>query len=218
MRKEIKFEINREEYDNINKKLNEITDKSQSIIKKEYYNVKSIYFDNIYNSLLQENIDGLMYREKYRIRMYSNCNKNIFLEKKIKKEDNIFKFREKLSEQDVIKICNNEIDSFINETQLKKDFYINTKTKLLKPKMIIEYDRIAYEHDLTKARITLDSNLKKDENIFNFFNENKNSSDIYKYILEVKYEDVIPKFILEFLKINMQRRKSSKYVTMRLNK
>ena len=218
MRKEIKFEINREEYDNINKKLSEIADKSQSILKKEQYTVKSIYFDNIYNLALQENIDGVSYREKYRIRMYDNNEKSIFLEKKIKKEDSIFKFRERITKQDVIKICNIEIDNFLNETDLKKDFYINTRTKLLKPKLIIEYDRIAFEHNLTNTRITLDSSLNKDENILDFFKECNKNSKIYKYILEVKYEDVIPKFILESLKINIQRQKSSKYVTMRLNK
>ena len=218
MRKEIKFEINREEYDNINKRLSEIADKSQNILKKEQYTVKSIYFDNMYNTALQENIDGVSYREKYRIRMYDNDEKSIFLEKKIKKEDSIFKYREKISKQDVIKICKNEIDVFLYETNLKKNFYINTKLKFLEPRIIIEYDRIAFEHYLANNRITLDSNLKKDENILDFFKESNRNPKMYKYILEVKYENVIPKFILESLKINMQRRKSSKYVTMRLNK
>ncbi len=218
MRKEIKFELNREEYYNIKKIIDKMANENQTIMKKEEYSVKTVYFENIYNSIMQGNIDGNPNREKYRIRMYNNNLNDLFLEKKIKRENGIFKYREKITKTDVTKIYEDKIDDFINQTELKRDFYINVKTKLLKPKIIVYYDRVAFEHHLTNCRITLDSNVSKNNVINDFFKENKKTSNIYKFILEVKYEEFIPKYIWELLKINMQRQKSSKYLTMRLSK
>ena len=150
--------------------------------------------------------------------MYNNNLNDLFLEKKIKKDNNVFKYRERITERDVINIYEDKIDNFINETKLKKDFYLNVKTKLLRPRIIVYYDRVAFEHYLTNYRITLDSNISKNNEINDFLKENKNTSNINKYILEVKYEDFIPKHIWDLLKIHVQRQKISKYVTMRLSK
>jgi len=216
MRKEIKFELTKSEYSNLYKKLNFMLQKDVNTQSEDKYTIKSIYFDNIYNKLLHENIDGKIYREKFRIRMYNNDINAIFLEKKINHNGNIGKEREKISYQEVLQICEGQINKIALNTKLKKERYINLKTKLLKPIIIIEYDRIAFVNKSLNFRITLDSKLHKDTCINNFFKNTIRKEN--NYILEVKYIDIIPKTVVDCLNINTQRKSISKYKNMRLNR
>jgi len=216
MRKEIKFELTKSEYSNLYKKLNFMLQKDVNTQSEDKYTIKSIYFDNIYNKLLHENIDGKIYREKFRIRMYNNDINAIFLEKKINHNGNIGKEREKISYQEVLQICEGQINKIALNTKLKKELYINMKTKLLKPVIIIEYDRIAFVNKSLNFRITLDSKLHKDTCINNFFKNTIRKEN--NYILEVKYIDIIPKTVVDCLNINTQRKSISKYKNMRLNR
>ena len=214
MRREIKYEITKQEYYDIKTSLEKLAEKD--ILKKEFNIIKTLYLDNLYNTILKESIEGNINREKYRLRMYNNDDSDIFLEKKMKREDTVFKYREQITKEDVNKICEGDIDSFLNATKLKTDFYIQAKTRILKPKIIIQYNREAYEHTLTNTRITLDTNITKDCNTNNFFKTMNNISGRKIYILEVKYESLIPRYIWDILKIKEQRQKGSKYVRMRM--
>jgi len=216
MRKEIKCKLTKSEYSNLYKKLNFMLQKDVNTQSEDKYTIKSIYFDNIYNKLLHENIDGKIYREKFRIRMYNNDINAIFLEKKINHNGNIGKEREKISYQEVLQICEGQINKIALNTKLKKELYINMKTKLLKPVIIIEYDRIAFVNKSLNFRITLDSKLHKDTCINNFFKNTIRKEN--NYILEVKYIDIIPKTVVDCLNINTQRKSISKYKNMRLNR
>ena len=100
---EIESEImNFMEYDNFVKNKN-----------NHSYFVRSIYFENQQNDNFYEKIDGIKYRTKYRIRTYSKIfNDNIFLEKKSKDNDRVFKKRIKVSKSNFYKIMDNNIQNF----------------------------------------------------------------------------------------------------------
>lgn len=216
MRREIKFEITLEEYNRIYNTLNKFIEKDKNTKRDDKYSIKTIYYDNIYNQLLNENIDGLIHRKKFRIRMYNNDKSTIFLEKKEKIKDVICKKREKISYEDVLLLCNNDLDNFELTSDLRKELYIDIRTKLLKPIIIVEYDRIAFDNKTMDFRITLDSKLGKSDNIHDFFNISNRNENVY--ILEVKYSDCLPKIIVDSLNISSQRQGISKYKNMRLSK
>ena len=50
--------------------------------ERGYYQIRSLYFDNIADKALREKIDGVSEREKFRIRYYDGNTSVIHLEKK----------------------------------------------------------------------------------------------------------------------------------------
>lgn len=215
MRKEIKYVISKKEYEDIKNKLEKILDKDAHYDNVKY-SIKTIYFDNIYDQLLNENINGDIYRKKFRIRIYNNDLSNIFLEKKERFGEHVYKEREKINLEDVEKICDGKMSKIKLDTKLKKELYVETKLKFLKPIIVIEYDRIAFENKKVNFRLTLDSKLYETEDIKTFKQKFRKKDNVY--ILEVKYKHIIPKVISDLIKVDTQRQGYSKYKMMRLNK
>lgn len=216
MRREKKYKLTRTEYIDILEKLKSVMQSDENSNEQQFYTIKTIYLDNMYNKILNENIDGKRYREKFRIRMYNNNIEDIFLEKKINNNGVISKERERISKEEVDKIIEGNISLLNLETNLKKELYVAMKTLLLKPVMIIEYNRYAFVDKTLGIRITLDSNLYKSKNINEFFEIA--SKRMNEYILEVKYKDVFPKKIADCLKLNLPAISISKYKRMRLTR
>lgn len=214
MRREKKYKLTRTEYIDILEKLKGIMQPDENSNEQQFYTIKTIYLDNIYNKILNENIDGKRYREKFRIRMYNNDIENIFLEKKINNNGVVSKERERISKEEVNKIIKGDLSLLNLDTNLKKELYIAMKTILLKPVIIIEYDRYAFVDKTFGIRITLDSNLYKSKNVNEFFEIVSKRAN--EYILEVKYKEVIPKKIADCLKLKLPSTSISKYKNMRL--
>lgn len=51
------------------------------------YHIRSLYFDDCFNSAMSDKLDGVMHRHKYRIRIYNFSDKIIRLERKSKRGD-----------------------------------------------------------------------------------------------------------------------------------
>ena len=216
MRKEIKYVISKKEYEDIKDKMGKILSKDTYTFDNEKYSIKTIYFDNIYDQLLNENINGDIYRKKFRIRIYNNDLSNIFLEKKERLGEHIFKEREKISLDDVEKICSGKIGKIKLDTKLKKELYVETKLKFLKPVIVIEYDRVAFENKKVGFRLTLDSKIFETRDVKSFKEKFRKKDNVY--VLEVKYKEIIPKVVSDLIKVATQRQGYSKYKMMRLNK
>ncbi len=216
MRKEIKYVITKKEYEDIKNKLEKVLDKDSHSCNNEKYSIKTIYFDNIYDQLLNENINGDIYRKKFRIRIYNNDISNIFLEKKERLGEFVYKEREQINLEDVEKICDGKISKIKLDTKLKKELYIETKLKFLKPVIVIEYDRVAFENKKVNFRLTLDSKIYETNEVGKFKDVFRKKDNVY--ILEVKYKDIIPKVVSDLIKVTTQRQGYSKYKMMRLKK
>ena len=55
------------------------------------YHIRSLYFDDCFNSAMSDKLDGVMHRHKYRIRIYNFSDRIIRLERKSKQGDYISK-------------------------------------------------------------------------------------------------------------------------------
>ena len=101
------------------------------------------------------------------------------------------------------------------------DFRFLSKIALLKPKIIIDYNRTAFIDSTLGIRVTIDTNICASTDISNFWNAqdiidkevvNKNVS-----IVEVKYEQIFPKHLYNVLHaLGSEQEKFSKYVAARL--
>ena len=121
------------------------------------YEVRSLYLDDYHNSFYEENLAGTDPREKIRIRIYNGDTSIIRLEIKQKKREKTRKLSCVISE-DVCKaiiegrkLDINEIDSAVF-----RKFYIQYETRLLRPAVIVEYDRIPYVYRDGNVRVTFD--------------------------------------------------------------
>ena len=176
--------------------------------------INSIYFDTIFHKNYTDAVEGIMSRNKIRIRWYGKIFDTIiktqFEDKyKINNHNNkIIRSCEdiKINSKFSLKEFNKYIDN-IKNNDYELNYYLNNKY----PNLLVSYDRLYYE--FKNIRITVDSNLKfvnltklKYFTSNNLLNLNKNQ------VLELKYSDQYSDQVINLTK-NFQNRlsKFSKY-------
>lgn len=181
----------------------------------EGYSISSLYFDDWYDSCYRDTVDGTEERRKYRIRIYNNSFETIKLEVKEKLDNRIYKKSRSITwEQMRQLICGECIESDGTLNDPATLFNLAIRTRGLKPKVIVTYERKAFIHQAGNVRITLDRNVRADNFIDDFGNSNADYDRIRETdaVLEVKYDEFIPSFILQLLETgNMQQTAYSKY-------
>jgi len=184
------------------------------------YLIKNLYFDTLYDDALNEKLNGDPYREKFRIRCYNNDYNYIRLEKKVKEIRKGYKLSTKLAKKDIQKILLGDIEFLKDkDDSLQKEFYVKMKTKVLLPKIIIQYQREAYTFRPGNTRITLDYNIRCSINPTDFFNDTLSYLEIepHKCVLEVKFDHFLPEIIRDLIQVNeTTSTANSKYASGRL--
>lgn len=176
------------------------------------YGVRSVYFDTPENECYYENESGTDDRKKYRIRIYSLQDDVIKFEIKHKKQEKCWKDTIALTRQECEQIlngrkCRNEQVSFL----LQK--------KRLSPVIIVDYERTAYVYPLGNVRITFDRNIAASYQCEKFFGAQLGKIPLlaeHMHLMEVKYDEFLPDFIVQLLDIgNLSRVTFSKYYLAR---
>ena len=217
LRHEFKYYINLKTYQILKQRISMIAKKDENTRRDEGYLISSLYFDDYRNSALNDKIDGDRFRKKFRIRVYERETGIIKLESKSKLDSWTAKESTILSYQEYLKILDEDYDFLIQkEESLCKELYALIRTKLLKPKVIVEYEREAYVVDEGNVRLTFDKQLRSSINGLDIFDPNVIFSSALPdeiMVFEVKYDDFIPKHIRALInEHSMQRYAVSKYV------
>lgn len=184
------------------------------------YKIRSLYFDNIYDTALREKLDGVNCREKFRIRNYNGNNDFIRLEKKSKINGLCNKVSCKISAEEVASIVAGDIDFMEHcERTLIQELYIKMKTIGLAPKTIVDYTREAFIHPAGNVRITLDYDIRTGLSSTDFLDPHCVTipAGDKAIILEVKWDEFLPDFVRDA--VQMENRKSSafsKYAACRI--
>ena len=202
-RSEIKFIINKYQMEIIKNNMNGVLQRDTNSSGNGSYLIRSLYFDDINDTSYKQVLDGLSKREKYRIRYYNYDSSFIRFENKIKRNNMNKKDTAKINKEDVINMINNQ--DFNSENELLKIFKTKIKTRLYKPKVIIDYERDAYIYKAGNVRVTFDYNLTCSYEIDKFFEKDINTIPLLEknmIILEVKYDEFLPTFIRQLLNIN----------------
>ena len=174
------------------------------------YAIRSLYFDDIGDSAVFEKQAGVMHRDKYRIR----------LERKRKAGDLI----QKSSVQITRRLCDQLIDGnpaglYKANSPLLQDMYVQMRTRLLRPRVIVDYAREAYIHPAEEVRITFDLTLRSGLFSRDLFNPDLPTvcpHDRNVEILEVKFNNYLPGYIAGLLHgVEAERSAVSKYVLCR---
>lgn len=202
-RHELKFKISNSAAEVLKQKLSLILDKDKFAYYKDgSYLIKSLYFDDRDSSSYYEKMDGVLYRKKYRIRMYNDDDSFIRLEKKMKHNNFTAKEQILISKDIYSKILNGKIDEISNPKGLLLEFINDYKTKGLIPSIIVEYHRLAFTYPISEVRITFDSNVQSGLYNYDLFDKKYPRFDVLEpgmQVLEVKFNEVLPLHIANIL-------------------
>ena len=202
-RHELKFKISNSAAEVLKQKLSLILGKDKNAYYEDgSYLIKSLYFDDRDSSSYYEKMDGVLYRKKYRIRMYNDVDTFIRLEKKMKHNNYTAKEQMLISKGIYSKILNGKIDEIENPDGLLLEFITNYKNKGLVPSIVVEYHRTAFTYPISDVRITFDSNIQSSLYNYDLFNTSYPRyivDEPGKQVLEVKFNEILPLHIANIL-------------------
>lgn len=218
-RHEYKHTINLSDMMCLERKLSAICKYDSHADKDGTYFIKSLYFDNYLDKALREKIDGINFREKFRIRYYGTDTSFIRLEKKSKINGLCNKVSTQISE----KMCNDIINGnigFMRDSgiELLSEFYAKMHYQLLRPKCIVGYTRKCFVHPIGNVRVTLDYGIGGSTNVNAFLKpELKFVNTFHSAILEVKWDEFIPSVITDAVQTHCRHSAAfSKYAAIRI--
>ena len=202
-RHELKFKISNSAAEVPKQKLSLILKEDKNAYYSDgSYLIKSLYFDDLDSTSYYEKMDGVLYRKKYRIRIYNNNDEFIRLEKKMKHNTYTAKEQILISKDIYSKILNGKLDEIDSPTGLLEEFITNSKTKHLVPSVIVLYHRIAFTYPISEVRITFDSHIQSGLYNYDLFDKEVPMYDVSepgKQVLEVKFNEVLPLHIANIL-------------------
>lgn len=191
---------------------------------ENYYEIRSVYFDDMDNTCYRKNESGVDDRAKYRIRAYNCSDLRIMLEKKIKQGGKTRKLSVPLTRQqcEVFLAGGNlslEQKEFKTYPPLLQQFCILVATRQMQPKVMVCYDRIPYIYPQGNVRVTFDLHISASGEFDGFFAQNLLKRPIMptgQHLMEVKYDEFLPGFIRENLEIgSLSQTTFSKYYLCR---
>ncbi len=163
------------------------------------YNIRSVYFDDRYNTCYLENENGTDPREKFRIRIYNHSSARIQLELKRKQAGKCLKTSCPLTEaQCRILVSGGCLPENPDYPPLLQKLLLQIRTRNLRPVVIVEYDRIPYVHPAGNVRVTLDCNISGSDRCEDFLQKDIPLRPVLppgQHILEVKWDELLPDFI-----------------------
>lgn len=187
----------------------------------ESYEIRSVYFDDLLDSCMEENAAGVDARRKYRIRSYGPDYSLLRLEIKEKLNGYTRKHSCKLSDYEYKAILDGGKALGFGEKKVLNELLLQMRCSLMQPKAIIKYERSAFIYPSGNVRITFDRNICASRSCDDFLAENIPGLvpllPVGMHILEVKYDEFLPEHIAQLLETGrLQKTAFSKYYLGRL--
>ncbi len=162
----------------------------------------SLYYDTPNYSLINRSIEKPQFKEKIRLRSYGIAKEDspVFLEIKRKNEKIVYK-RRIVSREDKVNRFLRDGEEF-DKNQISRELEaFRDNYKVLEPKYLIIYDRIAYYQDNSDVRITLDMNPRYRTTDLNLHTSTEGTPLLEEgeAILEIKVQHSIPLWLVEIL-------------------
>lgn len=188
---------------------------------KGFYVVRSLYFDTMGERDYLEKEDGVEFRRKIRLRLYSVKAPTALLEMKQKQGSNQLKRSLTIKMEDAKMIAKGEYESLLSyNNDFALECYALMMRDTYRPRTIVEYRRKAYLVPENSIRITLDGEIRALEgHMGEFFEENPPLYPVlepWKTILEVKYNHFLLSYVKDIIRsCNQSELSMSKYIMAR---
>ena len=146
---------------------------------------------------------GVPSRVKYRIRVYNQSESTIRLERKIKYDRYIQKQTSLLTKDEFYKILDGDYTFLLEKADLlSKIFYHECVSNLMRPRVMVEYEREPYVVNAGNVRVTFDSNIRAGLEGFDLFNSEMPMVEVLDpgmLVMEVKFTEFLPNIIRKLL-------------------
>ena len=195
-RHELKYCINMPDYALLRARLTPLIPRDKSAGATGEYTVRSLYFDDYWNTAYAEKDMGVMKRRKYRIRCYNFQDKVIRLERKTKMASYIYKQSAPLTRAQTEAVIAGEYD-FLRDSphDLLREFYCECTMRIMRPRVIVDYDREPFVMEAGDVRITFDKHIRAGMGEFSLFDAELPVVEVMegdRMIMEVKYTAFLP--------------------------
>lgn len=220
-RHELKYYINYHDYVLLKNTLKPLLSLDRNAGEDGDYHIRSLYFDDAYETALAEKIAGSDIRSKFRIRIYGFSDNIIKFEKKYKQGQYIGKTSFTVTRDECDALIAGDCRCLEGRTEpLAEEIFLQMKNNLLRPRVIVDYRREAYVSPFENVRITFDKDIRAGLWLTDIFNPNAPTMPVLEtgtMVLEVKFNRYLPVFIKTVLNnVNAAQRSAvSKYVLCR---
>lgn len=198
-RHEYKFFISEAGYAQLSSLLASVLKRDRHSDRNGEYFIRSLYFDDAYDTAYYTKMDGVQQRDKYRIRIYNCSEQAIFLERKHKEGSCIMKSSARITRRLCDQLIEGRPDGLEGaQHPLLKDMFREMRLKALHPVVIVDYHREAFLHPAENVRITFDKRLHTglaSKDLFNPKLVGVSPLEPGRTILEVKYDRYLPEYI-----------------------
>ena len=215
-RHELKYLLNLPEAALLGMRLSALMERDPNVGETGEYMIRSLYFDDYANSAYEEKDMGVFARKKYRIRVYNCQDRVIHLERKTKRDQYIFKESATLTRAQTDELLEGRY-GFLEKSSspLLQEFYYECTTRIMRPRVMVDYDREPFIMDEGNVRITFDRHVRG-STAFDLFDPQLATMEVVpanKLILEVKYTEFLPKPVQRLLPLRSSEwTAASKYV------
>lgn len=211
-RHELKYVSSQMDLALIKNRLDHLISLDSHVKEQGIYTIRSLYFDDYANRCYEENEAGTDPREKFRIRIYNGKSDKITLELKKKERGKTLKLSCPLTEEQCRTLMKGIPLPFDNSyPPLLQKFLMQMRTRLLKPSVIVEYDRVPYVCRDGNVRITMDMNISSSNQIDKFLEPQIARRPVMaagEHILEVKFDEYLPDYIKNSMELGKLRQTS----------
>lgn len=182
------------------------------------YLITSLYFDDFFDSALDEKLDGLAEHTKFRIRSYDCDGSLLKLERKDKHGLLTKKFAASISREQLpfLNGVHTELEHFDGKAW---ELAAQIQARDLRPVIAVRYRRDAFFYEGTDFRLTFDTQLEaigpEAEALFSTAVSGLAVLDSNSVIMEIKYGSHIPAFARKFTAVSTKQLSVSKYALCR---
>ncbi len=220
LRQELKYSLGRAEYAAIRQRCLSVMKLDPHVGPEGYYDIASLYFDDLADTALMQNYSGVSRREKFRIRFYNGNKNTLHLEKKVKIAGLGKKYSCPMTPDQLERMLDGDL-SWMMATgyPLMQELYVRMRDELLRPKTIVSYRREPFIYAPGNVRVTFDFNIRS-----GILNRDMLSGETPlipvnpdRVLLEVKWDAFLPDIIRMILQEGTPRVQAfSKYASCRM--
>jgi hypothetical protein len=202
-RHELKYVISYQEHALIRSRVQTLLSRDKNVGSDGTYTVRSLYFDDFYNNAYDEKYAGILSRAKHRIRIYNYSDKRITFEKKNKQGAYNWKQSAQMTKEQVYGVIQGDYSHLLRSADnLLMGFYYECTTNVMRPRIIVDYEREPYTMEAGDVRITFDKNLRAGADGFNIFDSKIPTVEIMRpnfLVMEVKFTEFLPSIVRDIL-------------------
>lgn len=168
------------------------------------YTVRSLYFDSVFDGDYAEVLEGVETRKKIRLRVYAPTDQKVKLEYKYKQGANQKKSSITLDRDQARRMMAGEYGFLLSRPEpIAQVIYRDVMFGVYRPKVLIEYDRLAYSAPSNNIRVTFDTRVRASKTELDLFSTQASLTPLMMDdvgILEVKYDGFLFSYLQQALR------------------